>query len=129
MAQVVVVGELAGQPHGQAGEGETDEGEHPEGHDLAPEVRLAALAPDPAPVEHVGGHGGDDVGQDVGRHGRHTELPNKISSTTCDTMVEITDTEAYLTSLMLDGWAMIWRSRADNGWSDDQICPRGGCPP
>ena len=55
-------------------------------------------------------------------------MPNKISSMTCDTMVEITDTEAYLISLTLDGWAMTWRTRAKSGWSDDQMCARGGCP-
>ena len=38
--------------------------------------------------------------------------PEERIRVTCDTMVEITETEAYLISFTLDGWAMIWRMRA-----------------
>jgi hypothetical protein len=49
---------------------------------------------------------------------------------TCDTTVEITETPAYLKSFRLEGWAMIWRTRATSGWSEDQIWESGGwCPP
>ena len=37
--------------------------------------------------------------------------PNNRIRVTCDTTVEITETEAYLISFTLDGWAMIWRMR------------------
>src|SRR6185437_751988 len=36
------------------------------------------------------------------------KTPNVKNSVTCDTMVEITDTPAYLKSFRLEGWAMIW---------------------
>ena len=71
MAQVVCPGEVTGDPDGQAREGQTDEGEDPEGGDLLPEVRLPALAPDPAAVERIGRDRGHHVGHDVGRHLRH----------------------------------------------------------
>src|ERR1700683_911561 len=54
-------------------------------------------------------------------------LPNVMSSTTCDTMVEITETPAYLISFTLDGCAMIWRTRVTSGSSDDQMCASGRC--
>ena len=85
--------------------------QHPEGHDLAPEVGPATLAPDPPPVQHVGGHGGHDVGRrrcSAPRTTRGTRR-RRCKITTCDTTVEITETLAYLMSLTLDGWAM--RSR------------------
>ena len=47
----------------------------------------------------------------------------------CDTTVEITETQAYLKSFTLDGWAIIWRTRTYSDWSDDQMCESGGCPP
>ena len=56
---------------------------------------------------------------------RHT--PKVMNKVTCDTIVEITETPAYLNSFRLDGWAMIWRTRATIGWSDDQMCFSGGC--
>jgi hypothetical protein len=34
---------------------------------------------------------------------------------TCDTIVEITETPAYLMSFTLDGCAIIWRSRTKSG--------------
>ena len=54
-------------------------------------------------------------------------LPKVMSSTACDTMVEITETPAYLISFTLEGWAMTWRTRVVSGSSDDQMCASGGC--
>src|ERR1700744_2636317 len=50
------------------------------------------------------------------------KTPKVRNSVTCDTMVEITDTPAYLKSFRLDGWAIIWRTRATSGSSDAQMC-------
>src|ERR1700742_4237213 len=55
--------------------------------------------------------------------------PNVSSRVTCDTMVEINETPAYLITFTLDGWAIIWRSRAVSAWSEAQMCLRGGWPP
>ncbi len=44
---------------------------------------------------------------------RHT--PKVMNRVTCDTIVEITDTPAYLKSFRLEGCAMIWRIRAAIG--------------
>ena len=39
------------------------------------------------------------------------KTPKTRSSVTCDTIVEITETPAYLMSFTLDGCAIIWRIR------------------
>src|SRR6202034_2186675 len=54
--------------------------------------------------------------------------PNNRISVTCDTTVEITETEAYLINFTLDGWAMIWRMRSWSACSDAQMCEKVGCP-
>src|SRR6516162_9137687 len=55
------------------------------------------------------------------------QTPKVMNRVTCDTIVEITETPAYLISFRLEGWAMIWRIRATIGSSDDQMCFSGGC--
>ncbi len=51
-----------------------------------------------------------------------------MNKVTCDTIVEITETPAYLMSLTLEGCAITWRTRTAIGSSDDQMCLIGGCP-
>ena len=55
--------------------------------------------------------------------------PKSRIRVTWDTMVETTETPAYLISFTLDGWAMICRMRACSACSDDQICETEGWPP
>jgi hypothetical protein len=52
--------------------------------------------------------------------------PNTRISVICDTTVEISETEAYLNSFTLDGWAIICRMRTYSDWSDDQMCEKDG---
>src|ERR1700733_9988432 len=55
--------------------------------------------------------------------------PNVRSSVTCDTTVEINETEAYLINFTLEGWAITCRIRAYSDWSDDQMWESGGGAP
>src|SRR5271170_3415852 len=55
--------------------------------------------------------------------------PKTSSRVTCDTIVEITDTPAYLMSFTLDGCAIICRTRACRDCSDAQMWDSVGCPP
>src|SRR3984885_16211868 len=55
--------------------------------------------------------------------------PNVRSSVTCDTTVEISETEAYLINFTLEGWAITCRIRAYSDWSDDQMWESGGGAP
>jgi hypothetical protein len=77
-------GELAGEPDGEARESQTDEGQDPEG--------LATML--------------------AGTSDMTWNTPNNRIRVTWDTTVEINETEAYLISFTLDGWAMICRVRA-----------------